>query len=666
MSPGKTELEKFPLPFSVEFLVRMKQNEDSPATNVTGECFVTCSFISCSDTRMEEVVKEMVVEVTYIPMEEELMMKVVVGVCTRKEVVVKLMVVMVTCRHMKDLTDKHDAHHYVPASPGKAYSESSNNLYGLVLIASPTLLLFHDDPYMKVMHAYYAKELPIPPPVIMLSSPMLSPIFNPRNFFLPKELFPPKKRGRDRSSSSTSALPQEFKIGESSHRTSLERQEEQVEEILNHLDELSLDRIENIEDNIEGLGKGRMIIQQDFDKLETELQEARAQIAKLQRKQLGHNNKIYLAHFRIANLEQIIKDIQAQSSLPARVSPKRTLTSTVLAMTQAAIRQLVVDSVATTLEELLDLSAGLSVRNQCFPVATVPKTARNDFKTYVRRFQELTTLCPTMELDSEKMMEAFIEGLPRSIVGNVTASKPQTLEEAINIAHRLMDQVTKHTPVQVLSNHKRKFDDRRTFNNNHQNNHNDNSNRNNDYRQQQNRRPGTFKSYAAIPTKNNGYTGNRPLCKKCTLHHTRPCTIKCNTCNKVGHLTRNCKNKGLATESNQQPILVICHACGEKGHYTNQCPKTNNNAHGRTYLLRDKNAHRDPNVVTGMFLLNQHLVRVLFDSGSDKSFVSISLASMLNIPSNTIYTTYDIERANGNLVSTNTIIQHPDFVKPTF
>ncbi|GJW71035.1 hypothetical protein Tco_0127952 [Tanacetum coccineum] len=53
-------------------------------------------------------------------------------------------------------------------------------------------------------------------------------------------------------------------------------------------------------------------------------------------------------------------------------------------------------------------------------------------------------------------MEAFIEGLPRSIEGNVTASKPQTLEEAINIAERLMDQVTKHTLMQVPSDHKRK------------------------------------------------------------------------------------------------------------------------------------------------------------------------------------------------------------------
>ncbi|GJV13683.1 hypothetical protein Tco_1355224 [Tanacetum coccineum] len=42
----------------------------------------------------------------------------------------------------------------------------------------------------------------------------------------------------------------------------------------NSFDELSLDRIEYMEDKIEGLGKGRVIIQQDFDNLETKLQEA--------------------------------------------------------------------------------------------------------------------------------------------------------------------------------------------------------------------------------------------------------------------------------------------------------------------------------------------------------------------------------------------------------
>ncbi|GKA99452.1 hypothetical protein Tco_0827389 [Tanacetum coccineum] len=140
---------------------------------------------------------------------------------------------------------------YVPASPGKTYSSSSNS-FGIVPIASPTLSLFHDDPYMKVLQAFYTKKSPIPPPTIIPPSSMP----NPQEFFLPAELLSPKKQGRDQSSSSTSALPQDFEIGESSRNTSVEHHEEQIEEILNHLDELSLDRIEHIEDEIEGLEKG--------------------------------------------------------------------------------------------------------------------------------------------------------------------------------------------------------------------------------------------------------------------------------------------------------------------------------------------------------------------------------------------------------------------------
>ncbi|GKC05916.1 hypothetical protein Tco_0997526 [Tanacetum coccineum] len=55
---------------------------------------------------------------------------------------------------------------YVPASPGKTYSSSSNS-FGVVPIASPTLSLFHDDPYMKVMQAFYAEKSPIPLPTII-------------------------------------------------------------------------------------------------------------------------------------------------------------------------------------------------------------------------------------------------------------------------------------------------------------------------------------------------------------------------------------------------------------------------------------------------------------------------------------------------------------------
>ncbi|GKD43452.1 reverse transcriptase domain-containing protein [Tanacetum coccineum] len=302
------------------------------------------------------------------------------------------------------------------------------------------------------------------------------------------------------------------------------------------------------------------------------------------------------------------------------MAPKRTPTSAAPAMSQAAIRKLVADSVSAALEAQAATMENADNTNRNTGQGEAPVARKCSYKEFMScqpfNFKgtegaELAVLCITMVPNYEKLMEFFIGGLPRSIEGNVTASKPQTLEEAITITQRLMDQ---------------------------------------------NRRQETARAYDAAPTKNSRYTGSFPLCKKCTLHHTGPCTVKCQTCNKVGHLTRNCRNKGPATGSNLQPVSVTCHACGEKGHYRNQCPKANNNAYGRAYLLRDKNAHQDPNVVTGTFLLNQHLARVLFDSGADKSFVSISLASMLNIPSITLDTTYDIKMADGNLVGTNTVI----------
>ncbi|GJY01064.1 hypothetical protein Tco_0359216 [Tanacetum coccineum] len=85
-----------------------------------------------------------------------------------------------------------------------------------------------------------------------------------------------------------------------------------IETILNHLDELPLERIEHMEDKIKGLGNGRVIIQRDFDQLETELQEARTQISGFQREQIRHDDEIVLARVRISTLEMIIEDIQVR------------------------------------------------------------------------------------------------------------------------------------------------------------------------------------------------------------------------------------------------------------------------------------------------------------------------------------------------------------------
>ncbi|GKD20735.1 hypothetical protein Tco_1222438, partial [Tanacetum coccineum] len=156
---------------------------------------------------------------------------------------------------------------YSVASPGNTSSDPLEDL-SKDLLASLAISHFHDDPYMKVMQAYNATndELPIPlpqaliaPPTVLLPSLvlLLSLMFDPRDFFIPEEILPSRKRARYRSSSFTSTLPQVFKIGESSHKMSLESHEEQIENILNHLDELPLERIEHMEDKIKGLGNRR-------------------------------------------------------------------------------------------------------------------------------------------------------------------------------------------------------------------------------------------------------------------------------------------------------------------------------------------------------------------------------------------------------------------------
>ncbi|GJV04451.1 hypothetical protein Tco_1338020 [Tanacetum coccineum] len=181
---------------------------------------------------------------------------------------------------------------YSLTSPKNTFPNPSDDL-SKYLLASLAISPFYDDPYMKVMQAYNNATV--------------------------------------------------FEIGESSHKTHLERHEEQIKTIQNHLDELPLERIEHIEDIIECLGNSRVVIQQDFDQLKTELHEARAQIAGFQKQQIRHDDEIVLARVRIQSNHWILVNVD-------RMAPKKTSTSAAPAMTLAAIRKLVVDSVATALK----------------------------------------------------------------------------------------------------------------------------------------------------------------------------------------------------------------------------------------------------------------------------------------------------------------------------
>ncbi|GJR41917.1 hypothetical protein Tco_1310020 [Tanacetum coccineum] len=212
---------------------------------------------------------------------------------------------------------------YFPASSGSISFNSSENSNIIPSVISP----FYNNPCLKDVQAFYAKELPIPspdpitPPAILTPSPVLPPslLFDPRYFFVPEELLPPKKQIHSPSSSSTTLSnssrnqtcdlvspsfsvytptpPQIFEIGKSSSKIHLKHHENQIEDILNYLEELSFLRIGKMEED---------------NKLKTELEKVRSQIIKLQRKQLGQRDKIAFAHYRISNLEQSIEENQAR------------------------------------------------------------------------------------------------------------------------------------------------------------------------------------------------------------------------------------------------------------------------------------------------------------------------------------------------------------------
>ncbi|GKC21469.1 hypothetical protein Tco_1023619 [Tanacetum coccineum] len=125
--------------------------------------------------------------------------------------------------------------------------------------------------------------------------------------------------------------------------------------------------------------------------------------------------------------------LEAQDATMASTSnPNRNIDPTGNPVAKTKLQR--VHKLSTFLQkEQLASFAGLNEPNQYSLVANVQKmedelynltVKGNDLKPYVRRFQELAVLCPNMVPNTEKLLEAFIGGLPRSIEGNVTASKP--------------------------------------------------------------------------------------------------------------------------------------------------------------------------------------------------------------------------------------------------
>nr|GEZ32340.1 hypothetical protein [Tanacetum cinerariifolium] len=150
--------------------------------------------------------------------------------------------------------------------------------------------------------------------------------------------------------------------------------------------------------------------------------------------------------------------------------------------------------------------------------------------------------------------------------------------------------------------------------------------------EQANRRQETARAYAATPAEGKTYAKNLPKCNRTRLPGT-----------------------------DENPLRIMtCYGCGEKGHLRRQCPKgrnqQNGGARGRAYVVVE-NPHQNLNVVTGTFLLNYHYASILFDSGAERSFVSIEFTPFINISSVDLNTSYEVELADGKIVSTDTVLR---------
>ncbi|GKE03108.1 reverse transcriptase domain-containing protein [Tanacetum coccineum] len=167
-------------------------------------------------------------------------------------------------------------------------------------------------------------------------------------------------------------------------------------------------------------------------------------------------------------------------------------------------------------------------------------------------------LCTKMVPEEEDRVEKFIRGLPHNIQGNVIAIEPTRLQDAVRMANNLMDQKLKGYAMKNGEN-KRKFD----------NSQKDNRGQQPPFKRQNVGGQNVARAYTTGNNEMRVYNGSLPLCNKCKFHYEGPCTVRCGKCNKVGHLTRDCKATISTTSTKRGQVVnqrvLNCFECGRQG-----------------------------------------------------------------------------------------------------
>ncbi|GJY45619.1 putative reverse transcriptase domain-containing protein [Tanacetum coccineum] len=193
----------------------------------------------------------------------------------------------------------------------------------------------------------------------------------------------------------------------------------------------------------------------------------------------------------------------------------------------------------------------------------------NDLAAYTQRFQELTLLCTRMVPEEEDQIERYIGGLPNNIQGNVMSAEPTRLHDAIRLANSLIEQNLSGYSIRSAEN-KRKFES----------NQRDNRVQQPPFKRQNVGGSNVARAYTDGGNEIRVYVGLHTLCNKCKLHYVGPCTVKCRSCGKIGHMTRDCKPAVPMIVNQRAPVvdqrIATCFECGRQGHFKKDCPKLKN------------------------------------------------------------------------------------------
>ncbi|GJY35458.1 putative reverse transcriptase domain-containing protein [Tanacetum coccineum] len=216
-----------------------------------------------------------------------------------------------------------------------------------------------------------------------------------------------------------------------------------------------------------------------------------------------------------------------------------------------------------------------------------------------------------LKVKESNEVEKYVGGLPDMIQGSVMASKPKTMQDAIEFATELMDQKIR-TFVDRQAKNKRKL--------------NDNSRRNQN-QQHPFKRKNVARAYTVGPVEKKVYGGSKPLCPKCNYHHDGQCAPKA-------------LQEGFPKTYNY------------RGNHAG-----NGRVTARAYAVGNARKNPDANVVTSMFLLNNRYASLLFDTSADRSFVSTAFSSLIDIVPIALDHDYNVELADGKIIRVNTIIR---------